>query len=115
MGCSFQKDGSGVLVVEHRHDLVLDLQAATLELFLGFVRLRLHPRLDAVNGAVQLVVLVIEPREAVIARLQLMNPVGLVGEILVEVVWGVAHRLQSPWLECPARTTTPPALFSFHI
>src|SRR4051812_28958412 len=73
-GC---KGRSAARAVEHRHDLVLDLQAAALELLLDLLGLGFDPRLDPVDGAVQLIVLVIEPREVIVARLELVNPVSL--------------------------------------
>src|SRR5215218_8305599 len=110
-GC---KGRSGARAVEHRHDLVLDVQAAALELVLDLLGLGLHPGLDPVDRAVQLVVLVIEPREVIVARLELVNPVFLVGEIFREVVGSVAHRLLPP-CRLGFATSTPPRLFSFHL
>ena len=62
--------------------------------------------------AVQLVVLVGEPREAVVAGLELVNPVALVGKVCRRGRW---ERCSSPASPCRGAlaTSTPPPSFRF--
>src|SRR5215218_6538061 len=62
---------------QNPRDLVLQVHAAALELLLDVLGGRFDAGLDAVNGAVQLVVLLGEPREVTVRGLELGDPLAL--------------------------------------
>src|SRR6056297_3041045 len=93
-GGAARRETSGRLF-ENGGDLVLELQPLAPHVVFDFLGRRLDARLDAVDRAVYLMILVREFGEMGIGHLQIMDLLHLVREFLGQFVRYVAHRVFS--------------------